>query len=177
MVDSKFLGKKYLPPGGRHCRALTVDFPTRLLFLPIECKAGLLCLAIFVVSYIESHDSWCNLKPTVICVIIWRKKVTKTLVLTKTNTQRTRKTKWSLTFLQMRRTRKLRRAWNGVPALLLMQSSILTTVPLGLLQKCCQTRIFPYNFYGRCLWSDCHANKLVCNIAMQEALQSKNTLD
>ena len=185
LTPANFFGKNIFLQEVAIVELLQSIFPPDCYSCPLNAKQGC-CLAIFAVSYIESHDSCCNSKPTVICVIIWTKKVTKTLVLTKMNwkrtchslvfvTQRTRKTKWSLTFLQMR-TRKLRRASNGVPELLLMQISILTTVPLGLLRKCCQTSqlwIFPYNFHGRCLWSDCHANKPVCNIPMQEALQSK----
>ena len=159
LTPANFFGKNIFLQEVAIVELLQSIFPPDCYSCPLNAKQGC-CLAIFAVSYIESHDSCCNSKPTVICVIIWTKKVTKTLVLTKMNchslvfvTQRRRKTKWSLTFLQMR-TRKLRRASNGVPELLLMQISILTTVPLGLLRKCCQTSqlwIFPYNFHGRCL--------------------------
>ena len=151
LTPANFFGKNIFLQEVAIVELLQSIFPPDCYSCPLNAKQGHTTHAV-------------NLKPTVICVIIWTKKVTKTLVLTKTNrkrtcyslvfvTQWTWKTKWSLTFLQMR-TRKLRRARNGVPELLLMQISILTTVPLGLLRKCCQTSqlwIFPYNFYGRCL--------------------------
>ena len=84
LTPANFFGKNIFPQEVAIVELLQSIFPPDCYSCPLNAKQGC-CLAIFAVSYIESHDSCCNSKSTVICVIIWTKKVTKTLVLTKMN--------------------------------------------------------------------------------------------